>query len=51
MSKCEQSKAVPRRKRAEAIASENDWWVCAVIFTIAALTALFVATLFCVAIG
>jgi hypothetical protein len=51
MSTRKQSKAVLRRKRAEAVASENDWWVWGVIFTTVALTALCVATLFSVAIG
>jgi len=44
-------KVVPSRKCAEAVASDNEYWVWAVIFTTAALTALCVVTVFSVATG
>ena len=44
-------KVVPSRKCAEAITSDSDYWVWAVIFTTAALTALCVVTIFSVATG
>jgi hypothetical protein len=51
-----QSKSVLGRKHGESVAAEdaavgNDVWAWGVIFTTAALTALCVATLFCVGTG
>ena len=42
---------VQRTNRAEAVPSENDNWIWAVIFTTTALTALSVAALFTIAAG
>jgi hypothetical protein len=39
------------RKASAAVDQQNDHWVWGVIFTFTALTGLFVATLFVVAIG
>jgi hypothetical protein len=44
-------KVVPSHKCAEAVTSDDDYWVWAVIFTTAALTALCVVTVFSVATG
>jgi hypothetical protein len=45
-----QNRADRPRKGSRAVAVENDNWVWGVIFTSAALTGLFVATVFVVAI-
>jgi hypothetical protein len=39
------------RKHAEAVTLDSDYWIWAVIFTTAALTALCVVTVFSVATG
>jgi len=39
------------RKHPEAVTLDNDYWIWAVIFTTAALTALCVVTIFSVATG
>jgi len=46
-----QTRAVLKRKRAETVTSENDYWIWGVIFTTAALAALSLAIVFSVAIG